>query len=181
MSTRMMDVPVVTDRRRGAIGVDLDADHLAVAETDAAANGLNTWRMPLVIYGKFQYQAGARLSDAAASVLQYARHAGKPMVNERLDFRQKKAVSEVPYPDAVVIRLWHQGVIYPAAIGGGVHQVTAFCSLIGRLVLSHVWNQRDRGGAVWFGRQGVEAPVDGGLGGVALRDQGLDLPPESSS
>ena len=90
----MMDVPVVTDRRRGAIGVDLDADHLAVAETDAAANGLNTWRMPLVIYGKFQYQAGARLSDAVASVLQYARHAGKPMVNERLDFRQKKAVSE---------------------------------------------------------------------------------------
>ena len=22
------------------------------------------------------------------------------------------------------------------------------------LVLSHVWNQRDRGGAVWFGRHG---------------------------
>ena len=34
--TRMMDVPVVTDRRRGAIGVDLNADHLAVAETDAS-------------------------------------------------------------------------------------------------------------------------------------------------
>ena len=35
VSTRMMDVPVVTDRRRGAIGVDLDADHPAVAETDS--------------------------------------------------------------------------------------------------------------------------------------------------
>ena len=33
VSTQMMDVPVVTDRRRGAIGVDLNADHLAVAET----------------------------------------------------------------------------------------------------------------------------------------------------
>ena len=28
VTTRMMDVPVVTDRRRGAIGVDLNADHL---------------------------------------------------------------------------------------------------------------------------------------------------------
>ena len=27
VSTQMMDVPVVTDRRRGAIGVDLNADH----------------------------------------------------------------------------------------------------------------------------------------------------------
>ena len=35
VSTRMRDVPVVTDRRRGAIGVDLNADHLAVADTDA--------------------------------------------------------------------------------------------------------------------------------------------------
>ena len=42
VSTQMMDVPVVTDRRRGAIGVDLNADHLAVAETDAsAATGIN--------------------------------------------------------------------------------------------------------------------------------------------
>ena len=37
VSTEMMDVPVVTDRRRGAVGVDLNADHLAVADTDARA------------------------------------------------------------------------------------------------------------------------------------------------
>ena len=48
VATRMMDVPVVTDRRRGAIGVDLNADHLAVAETDASGNCLNAWRVPLV-------------------------------------------------------------------------------------------------------------------------------------
>ena len=41
VSTQMMDIPVVTDRRRGAIGVDLNADHLAVAETDASGNWLN--------------------------------------------------------------------------------------------------------------------------------------------
>ena len=52
VSTRMMDVPVVTDRKRGTIGVDLNADHLAVAETDASGNWLCSWRVPLVTYGK---------------------------------------------------------------------------------------------------------------------------------
>ena len=47
VTTRMMDVPVVTDRRRGAIGVDLNADHLAVAETDVSGNCSNAWRVPL--------------------------------------------------------------------------------------------------------------------------------------
>ena len=35
-TTDMMEVPVVTDRSCGAIGVDLNADHLAVVETDAS-------------------------------------------------------------------------------------------------------------------------------------------------
>ena len=90
----MMDVPVVTDRRRGTIGVDLDAGHPAVAETDASGDGLDAWRMPLVIYGKSQHQAGALRGDGVASVVRYARNAGKSIVIERLDFRQKKAVLE---------------------------------------------------------------------------------------
>ena len=94
VSTNMMDVPVVTDRRRGAIGVDLNADHLAVAETDASGNCLNAWRVPLVTYGKSTHQAEALIGDAVASVVAYAKDAGKPIVIERLDFRQKKAVLE---------------------------------------------------------------------------------------
>ena len=52
VSTEMMDVPFVTDRRRGASGVHLNADHLAVADTDASGNYLNAWRVPLVAYGE---------------------------------------------------------------------------------------------------------------------------------
>ena len=85
---------MVTDRRRGAIGVDLNADHLAVAETDASGNCINAWRVPLVTYGKNTDQAEALIGDAVASVVQYAREVGKPIVIERLDFRQKKAVLE---------------------------------------------------------------------------------------
>ena len=94
VSTNMMGVPVVTDRRRGAIGVDLNADHLAVAETDASGNCLNAWRVPLVTYGKSTHQAEAFIGDAVASVVAYAKDVGKPIVIERLDFRQKKSVLE---------------------------------------------------------------------------------------
>ena len=59
VSAEMMDVPFVTDRRRGAIGVDLNADHLAVADTDASGNCLKAWRVPLVTYGKNTNQAEA--------------------------------------------------------------------------------------------------------------------------
>ena len=97
VSTQMMDVPVVTDRRRGAIGVDLNADHLAVADTDASGNCINAWRVPLVTYGKNTNQAEALIGDAVASVVQYAREAGKPIVIEKLDFRQKKAALEGEY------------------------------------------------------------------------------------
>ena len=93
-TTDMMDVPVVTDHRRGAIGVDLNADHLAVAETDASGNPLHSFSVPLVTYGKSQHQAEAIVGDAVASVVAYAREAGKPIVIERLDFRQKKAALE---------------------------------------------------------------------------------------
>jgi IS605 OrfB family transposase len=94
VSTETMNVPEVTDRRRGAVGVDLNADHLAVAETDASGNYLHAFRVPLVTYGKSRHQAEALIGDAVARVVDYARRAGKPIVIEALDFRKKKAALE---------------------------------------------------------------------------------------
>ena len=93
-TTELPEVEITTDRRRGAIGVDLNADHLAVADTDASGNYLNAWRVPLVTYGKNTNQAEALIGDAVASVVQYAKEVGKPIVIEKLDFRQKKAALE---------------------------------------------------------------------------------------
>ncbi len=93
-TTAMMEVPVVTDQRRGAIGVDLNADHLAVCETDASGSYVNAFSVPLVTYGKSRHQAEAIIGDAVASVVSYAREAGKPIVIEKLDFRGKKALLE---------------------------------------------------------------------------------------
>ena len=93
-STEMTHVPVVTDQRRGVIGVDLNADHLAVAETDASGNCINAWRVPLVTYGKSSHQAEALIGDAVATVVEYAREVRKPIVIEKLDFRRKKTALE---------------------------------------------------------------------------------------
>ena len=63
-TTRMMDVPVVTDRQGGAIGVYLNADHLAVCEADADGNCINSFSVPLVTCGKSTHQAEALIGDA---------------------------------------------------------------------------------------------------------------------
>ena len=97
-TTEPMDVPVVTDQRRGAVGVDLNADHLAVADTDASGNCINAWRVPLVTYGKSTHQVEALIGDAVASAVAYAREVRKPIVIEKLDFRQKKADLEGESP-----------------------------------------------------------------------------------
>ena len=94
LTTEMEDVPLVTDKRRGAIGVDLNADHLAACETDASGNPVHAFRVPLVTYGKTRHQAQALIGDAVARVVEYARRVGKPIVLERLDFRRRKAELE---------------------------------------------------------------------------------------
>ena len=94
VTTDLAPVPAVTDRRRGAIGVDLNAGHLAVTETDSSGNWLRSWRVLLVTYGRSSHQAEALTGDAVAGVVEHARQAGKPVVIERLDFKRKKAQLE---------------------------------------------------------------------------------------
>ena len=140
-TTQMIDVPVVTDQRRGAIGVDLNADHPAVCETDASGNYVNAFSVPLVTYGKSQHQAEAIIGDAVVSVVAYAREAGKPIVIEQLDFRQKKAALEgKPRKYSRMLSSFSYGKIKACFISRGycegveVHQVNpAFSSVIGRV------------------------------------------------
>ncbi|MYE54177.1 MAG: IS200/IS605 family element transposase accessory protein TnpB [Chloroflexi bacterium] len=90
--------PVVTDRRLGAIGVDLNADHLAVTETDRSGNFVNVFSVPLFTYGKGAYQAEALIGDAVARIVEYARESRIPLVIERLDFRRKRVSLEGESP-----------------------------------------------------------------------------------
>ena len=140
-TSQMMDVPVVTDRRRGVIGVDLNADHLAIAETDASGNCLHAWRVPLGTYGKSTHQAEALIGDAVTNVVEYARDVGKPIVIEKLDFRQKKAALEGESRKySRMLSSFSYGKVKAYLISRGyregveVHQVNpAFSSVIGRV------------------------------------------------
>ena len=97
-SVKHQPVPVVTTRRLGAIGVDVNTDHLAVSETDYSGNWLRSLTVPLVTYGKSKKQAEALIGDAVAGVVALARAAGKPLVIENLDFSKKKDQLEGEYP-----------------------------------------------------------------------------------
>ena len=97
-SVKRQPVPVVTDRRHGAIGVDVNVDHLAVSETDYSGNWLRSLTVPLVTYGKSKKQAEALIGDAVAQVVAFARAVGKPLVIENLDFTKKKDQLEGEYP-----------------------------------------------------------------------------------
>ena len=141
VTTNMMVVPVVTDQRLGAIGVDVNADHLAIAETDASGNCVNAWPVPLVTYGKNNHQAEALIGDAVASVVRYAREVGKPIVIEKLDFRRKKANLEGQSRKySRMLSSFSYGKVKAYCISRGyrqgveVHQVNpAFSSVIGRV------------------------------------------------
>ena len=98
VTTMMEKPPVQTDRRLGAIGVDVNADHLAVTETDCSGNFVNAFSVPLVTYGKSSHQAEALIGDAVAGVVAYALDVRKPLVIERLVFQHKRAALEGESP-----------------------------------------------------------------------------------
>ena len=139
VTTKMAPVPAATDRMLGAIGVDLNAGHLA--ETDASGNYLRAWRVPLVTYGRSSHQAEALIGDAVANVVEHAVQVGKPVVIERLDFKRKKAQLEgESRMYSRMLSSFSYGKIKAYFISRGhrngveVHQVNpAFSSVIGRV------------------------------------------------
>ena len=121
--------------------LDLNANHLAVAGTNAIGNYADARRVPLVTCRKSSHQAEAVIGDAVAEIVAYAKEAGKPNVIGHLAFRQKKAelegesrihsrmLSSFSYGEVqayLISRGYRQGV--------EAHQVNpAFRSVIGRV------------------------------------------------
>ena len=87
----------------GAIGIDFNADHLAVTETDLYGN------MPLLREDATSGQREATLSDALSQAVRLAREARKPLVAEDLDFSaKKKALGQVSAKEARML----SGLLY---------------------------------------------------------------------
>jgi IS605 OrfB family transposase len=94
VSVEAQSVEVTSRKDLGAVGMDINADHLALSETDRFGNLIGVRRIELVTYGKTTDQAKALISDAAARIVAQAHAAGKPVVMEALNFQKKKTELE---------------------------------------------------------------------------------------
>jgi len=80
--------------RDGALGVDLNADHVAATLVSLDGNPIHTWRIPLVTQGKTTDQRQDAVRQAAASVAKLAAEFQVPVVAESLDFTRRKSELE---------------------------------------------------------------------------------------
>ena len=93
-ATAEQSAEIRTSAQRGAVGVDLNADHLAVARIDRHGNLVQTRRIDTPIRGKTGDQRRAILGDAAKAIAQLAAEQGVPVVLENLDFARRKSELE---------------------------------------------------------------------------------------
>jgi len=94
VTTDMPIVDVVSRRQLGTVGIDINADCLAVSEIDHYGNFVATKVIPCVTYGKTTNQATAVIGDAVRDIMDLVVASGKPIVIEKLDFAKKKAALE---------------------------------------------------------------------------------------
>ena len=153
---------MVTDRRLGVIGVDVNAGHLAVSETDFSGNWLRSWSVPLVTYGKSQGQSAALIGDAVGGVVARARDAGKPLVIEKLDFSKKRDVLEGEHPGrSRMVSSFAYGKIHTCFLSRGYREGVevfevdpAFSSVIGRVKFMELYGLSvDQAAALVLGRR----------------------------
>ena len=142
ISTALAKPQWQTNTHLGVIGLDINVDHLAIAEMDHFGNPINNYSIPLSLYGKDKNQAKAIIGDAAKKVIALALAKKKDLVIEKLDFQEKKTtlkncasskyarmLSSFAYA-AIILTLkssgWRSGV--------QIHQVNpAFTSIMGRI------------------------------------------------
>ena len=88
------EIPLASISHIGVIGIDINAGHLAVTETDRYGNPVKHFPVACVTYGKTKDQRSAVIGDAVKRVIAYAVSKQKPLVIEKLDFKKKKAELE---------------------------------------------------------------------------------------
>ena len=105
MLRQEFDEPAIAGIANGCLGVDLNADHIALTLVDAFGNPLTTIkdapgspmmkrRIELVTYGKTSAQRLDMIRKAAAEIAAFADRLGVPVAAEKLDFKRKRAELE---------------------------------------------------------------------------------------
>ena len=98
ISFRKQSTDIITSRSLGALGVDLNADHLAVTLVTGDGNYKQSWAMPLHQGGKTSDQRNDIIGNAVKACTDLAEKYGVPVVIEDLDFTKKKrALDKLPF------------------------------------------------------------------------------------
>lgn len=90
VSTALKRKEVVSREDCGVIGIDINSDHIAYAETDRFGNLIESKIFPWNTYGKSKNQVKAQTGDVCKEIIKKAEEAKKPLVIEELDFQKKK-------------------------------------------------------------------------------------------
>jgi IS605 OrfB family transposase len=90
-STAAVPIAIDCELERGALGVDLNAGHVALSLTKRDGNLASVERLALVTYGQSSDRAAALVGDAVKEIVSTALRARVPIVVEKLDFAKKKA------------------------------------------------------------------------------------------
>ena len=130
------------DWSNGALGVDLNADHVALCHISHDGNPLGSWRIPLTTYGLTDGRRLDLVRKACAEIRAIAERIGAPVVAERLDFRRKMAqltsddgARRARQLSAFAYAGFHMG-LRSALVRAGVRHVRidpAYTSMIGRV------------------------------------------------
>jgi IS605 OrfB family transposase len=139
-STALKKIETHSLEGNGAIGFDLNADHIAFVETDRFGNPISKKIFPWVSYGKSKAQLKAITGDLCKEIIQHALKSKKPVVIEKLDFQKKKIIlKDESKKFARLLSSFSYGMFFGFLFarafkqGIAVHQVNpAFTSVIGR-------------------------------------------------
>jgi IS605 OrfB family transposase len=92
VSTARPQIPIKTLKNIGTIGIDLNANHVALVETDRFGNIIDTETISLNTYGKSKGQTESIIGEVVKAIVVRSENTLKPVVIEDLDFSQKKSV-----------------------------------------------------------------------------------------
>ena len=141
VSTSSRAPPICTHKERGAIGIDINVNHLALVETDLHGNPVYSKSYPLCAHGKSSDQTEALIGDISAKIVDHAKKSQKPIVLEDLDFKEKKQSlrEESPHRARMLSSFFYSKVIsmiQSRAYRHGVEVLSvdpAYTSVIGRI------------------------------------------------
>lgn len=142
VSTDLKKPEPISIEENGAIGIDLNTDHIALVETDRFGNPIHRKSIPWISYGKTKGQLKATTGDICKQIIDQAKKTKKPIVIEKLDFKKKKLELKEQKNNRFsrLLSSFAYGLFFMFLIarafknGIAVHQVNpAFTSIIGRI------------------------------------------------